>query len=148
MFARLAVLNACSMSSTSSGLSSTSKMSARWSGMRGGAFRCKVKSRAAIHRCFGPDTTAMALNDALHDRQADAGAGEILGAMQPLKHVEQLAGILHVEADPVVGDEEHLFVSHLARADLDAGVVAQFRVLEGVVDDVHEHLLEQRRIAP
>src|ERR1700738_1619901 len=125
----------------SSGLSSTSRMSARWSSMRG-AFRREVKCRALIDRCFGPDTAAVALDDALYDRQADTGACEILRTVQSLKHVEHLVGILHIEADPVVADEEDLLVAYLARADLDNGVVAQSRVLEGVVDEVHEHLLE------
>src|ERR1700687_310651 len=98
----------------SSGLSSTSKMSARWSSMRGGAFRCEVKCCAVIDRGLDPDTAAVALDDALYDCQADAGAREILRAMQSLKHVEQLVGILHVEADPVVADDEDLFVADLA----------------------------------
>src|SRR6185369_16546083 len=99
-------------------------MSARWSSMRG-TFRRKVECRALIHRGFGPDTAAVALDDTLHDCQTDAGTCEILCAMQPLKHVEQLVGILHVEADTVVADQEDLLVAYLARTDLDDGVVAQ-----------------------
>jgi hypothetical protein len=48
----------------------------------------------------------MFLNNPLHGCQTDAGALEILGAMQALEDSEQFVDILHVEADAVVPDHE------------------------------------------
>ena len=47
------------------------------------------------------------VEDALYGRQPNPGALEVLGAMQPLEHAEQLVGVLHAEADAVVADEDH-----------------------------------------
>src|ERR1700674_866074 len=113
LFARLAVLKACSVSLTSLGLSSTSRMSVCSSIMRR-PLHGEVERCPSIDRRLGPNAPAVALDDALHDRQADAGAFEILRAMQPLKHAEKLVGILHVEADAVVANEEHLLLAVIA----------------------------------
>src|SRR6202171_3448951 len=94
VLARLAVLKACSVSLTSLGLSSTSRISARWSAMNL-SLRREVECCPPVDRRLGPDTPAVTLDDALHDRQADAGAFEILDAMQALEYAEQLVGVLH-----------------------------------------------------
>src|ERR1700738_4329927 len=86
-FARLAVLKAFSASFTSLGLSSTSRISARWSVMIWNSRR-EVECRALVNRRFGPDAPAVAMDDALHDRTPDAGAFEIIRALQPLDHAE------------------------------------------------------------
>src|SRR3984893_598528 len=112
-FARLAVLKAFMESFTSLGLSSTSRISARWSVMIWNSRR-EVECRALINRRFGPDSPAVAMDDALHDREADAGAFEILRAMQPLEHAEQLVGVSHIEASTIVADEDDLFTAYLA----------------------------------
>ncbi len=52
-----------------------------------------------------PDAPAVALDDALHDRQADAGAFIFLRAVQPLEDAEELVGVAHVETGAVVADE-------------------------------------------
>ena len=62
----------------------------------------EVKARAAAGFGFGPDVAAMAAHDALHRRQADAGAREVVGAVQALEHAEQAVGVAHVEAGAVV----------------------------------------------
>src|SRR3979411_1356090 len=66
-FARLAVLKAFVGIFTSLGLS------ARWPVMILTSRR-KVECRALVNRRFGPDAPAMAVNDALHGREADASA--------------------------------------------------------------------------
>src|SRR5581483_10416382 len=146
VLARLAVLKACSVSLMSLGLSSTSRMSVRSSCMSG-SLHCKVECRALADARLGPDPSAVAVDDALHDRQADAGPLEIFGAMQPLEHAKELVGVFHVEADSVVADEEDPFTAVVAGADLHRRAVTLARILECVVDQVHEHLLEQRRVA-
>src|SRR5438874_12336468 len=61
--------------------------------------------RAPIRRCFCPHTPAVPMHDPVDNGQPHAGAVVVLGAMQPLKHAEQLVGVAHVEAGPVVLDE-------------------------------------------
>lgn len=65
----------------------------------------EVESRSRIDGCFGPDAAAVAMNDALHGREADARAGKFCLAMQTLEWAEQLAGIAHVESGAVITDE-------------------------------------------
>ena len=67
----------------------------------------EVKRRAFVRLAFGPDAPAMAGDDAVDDRQADAGAFEIVGAMQALEHAEEFLRVALVEADAVVADEVH-----------------------------------------
>ena len=67
-----------------------------------------MKARAAAGLGLGPDVAAVAAHDALHRRQADAGAGEVVGAVQALEDAEQPVGIAHVEAGAVVAHVEDL----------------------------------------
>ncbi len=78
----------------------------------------------------------MALDDAPHAGQADAGALELFHAMQALEYAEQLAGILHVEADAVVPHVDHDLARALFCADLDHRDVTGAAVLHRVVDEV------------
>src|ERR1700677_2260324 len=104
-------------------------MSARWSVMICNPQR-EVECRATIGRGFSPDAAAVPMYDAMHDGEADAGSFEVLRAMQPLEHAEQLADISHVEADPVITDPEHPFAVDLSRSNLDHGLRARSGVLE------------------
>jgi hypothetical protein len=67
-----------------------------------------------IDRRLGPHAPTVTLDDALDDGQTHAGALEILQAVQPLEHAEQLIGIFHVEAGAIVTDEENLLAADLA----------------------------------
>ena len=53
-----------------------------------------------------PDPAAVELDDLLRERQADAGAGVVLAAVQPLEDDEHLVGVLGLDADAVVRDAE------------------------------------------
>ena len=55
---------------------------------------------------FGTNRAAVAMDDALHGGETDAGAFEIFLAMQPLKGPEELIGIFRIEAHSVVAHEE------------------------------------------
>ena len=46
----------------------------------------------------------MALHDSFAHRQADAGAGEFLPAVQSLKNLENTLGMLGIDAYPIVPD--------------------------------------------
>jgi len=63
-----------------------------------------------------PNAPAMAMDDALHNRQSDARAFKFIRAMQPLKNSEQFVCILHVEARAVVADEKDIFHYFPARS--------------------------------
>ena len=56
----------------------------------------------------------------LGDRQAQAMAAPLLGAVQALERLEQLVRIAHVESDPVVADVHVQQVALAFAADLDA----------------------------
>src|SRR5438477_565822 len=106
---RLCLLKAWSVNSTSFGLSSTSRISTICSVIRA-SIKSKVKCRAFVYFSLGPDAPAVAVDDALHDGQADARAFVILGAVQPLEDAEEFVGILHIETHAVVFDKVDLFL--------------------------------------
>ena len=66
----------------------------------------EIERRALAFAAFGTDGAAVALDDALDRRQADAVARELLLVMQPLERPEQLVDVLLVESRAVVADEE------------------------------------------
>jgi N-acetylmuramoyl-L-alanine amidase len=66
------------------------------------------------------------LDDAAHVGEADTGALGLINAVETLKHAKQLVGLLHVEADAVVTDEDDSFGSVCRRrADFDLAVLAR-----------------------
>lgn len=59
---------------------------------------------ADIDLTLGQHLAAMLLDKALDDRQADAGAGKFVHAMQPLEQGEQLILVVLLEAGAIVLD--------------------------------------------
>src|ERR1700730_518455 len=88
--------------------------------------RCRRERRAEVQRrplwraTFRPRAPAVAANDAMYDRQPDAGSRELSLCMHPLEDSKQLVRVLHVESNTVVPDEIHLFVLLPEGADFDA----------------------------
>src|SRR6202162_579869 len=91
----------------------------------------EVERCASIDGRLGPDAPAMALDDSLHDGEADTGAFEVLGAMHSLKYAEQLAGVLGIEADAFSAAGNPAFSCFFARADIDMSLVPAAGVFEG-----------------
>jgi hypothetical protein len=60
------------------------------------------KARAEIGNTFCPDISVMALENALHDGQADAAAGQVWHMVQSLKDPEELVVRRHVEPNAIV----------------------------------------------
>src|SRR5580765_1055777 len=85
-------------SSASWGLSSTSRIF----GFMLLFPQSEIERRPLVRLRFRPHAAAMAVHHALHDREADAGAFELLLVVQALEHAEELVRVLHVEADAVV----------------------------------------------
>src|SRR5580698_9973427 len=116
--------NARNVNSTSSGLSSTSRIGLLFMTVTPiRALRGEGEEERAAFPClgFGPDPAAVAAQDAVHDRQADAAALEFGRRMQPLERVEQLCRVLHVEPGAVVTHEEDLAAGLPDRSHRDGG---------------------------
>jgi hypothetical protein len=80
-------------------------------------------------------------DDALHDRQSDAGALVLARVMKPLKHAEELRCITHVETDSVVAHAVDVVVAGGARIDGDARHVARRGELDRVRKQVQHDLV-------
>src|SRR5579863_3761485 len=133
-------------------LSSTSRISTRFSIITRRSVQGKIEDCPLARSCLGPDTSAVTVDDSLDDRQAHSRPCIIFGPVQSLKNAEQLAGIFHVEPDPIVFDEIRrarlpALLHSRAAADFDDRRQTLPRVLERVGNQVEPHLLEQRRIS-
>src|SRR5690606_4072256 len=117
-------------------------------GERGAIPQREVEACPGAALGLGPDTTAVATDDALDRREADARALELARRMQAAEHLEELARHLHVEAGPVVGHPidgdalDELAVEH------DVGLLAARGVLPGIAQQVLEHDAKQDTVAP
>src|SRR6266480_824551 len=135
-------------SSRSSGLSSTSSISTAFvSFIIQLSFHREIKCGAAIKRGFRPNTTAVTMNNPLHNRQADAGAFKFLSPMQSLEHAEQFVGVLHVKAGAVIGNEIDFFAVIGCRSYFDQRRRAFATVFDRVRNQIHPNLFQQCRIA-
>src|ERR1044071_2564595 len=88
-----------------------------------------------------PDRSAMALDDLLADREADAGAGVFPHRVQPLEDHEDALEVLRLDADAVVGDGDLPRIALVLGADVDARYAGAAE-LERVADQVLEQLRE------
>jgi len=50
----------------------------------------EIKGSSFVHFGFSPDAAAVALDDALNDGEADAGAFKLLDGVQPLKNTKEI----------------------------------------------------------
>src|SRR6266481_1404848 len=135
----LFLCSARSVNVSSSGLSSTSRMTSL---LIDRLLVCKgeVERRAMIHLALRPDASAVPADDALHGRQPDSCALEFRRRMQALKHAEQLRRIRHVEAGPVVTDEIRQWLSRLRNGP---ELFACARHLGSELQRVSQKVLEQ-----
>src|SRR5579884_1729594 len=65
----------------------------------------EIKSRPFFHLYFGPDFSAVSMDDPLNSGQTDSGPLEFAGAMEALKCAEQFIGVGHIESCAVIPDE-------------------------------------------
>src|SRR5205807_142648 len=108
--------------------------------------KAEIEGGALTGAAVGPHPAAVTRDDPVHDRQADSGALERLLRMQALKHAEEPVGVAHVEADAVVAHVIDDVGALTQRAHLDARVVPSGAELDGVRQQIDQHLLEQRAI--
>src|SRR3990172_2597332 len=100
------------------------------------------EARARARPGLDPDPAAMALDDLLADGEADAGA-RVLGArVQPPEDDEDPFPVLRVDADPVVAHREEPLLLARQAGDVDRGSLVGPAELDGVSDEILEHLRE------
>src|SRR6188508_3423674 len=138
MMISLAILllrNARSVKSTSSGLSSTSRISSIGRSSR--SAQGEVERGAFADLAFGPDVPAVAVDDALDGGEADAAAWKVRRRVQPLERPEQVRGEVRVVAGAVVANVERGHAMLIpGRANFDRRLLAAAGELPGVLDQV------------
>lgn len=82
----------------------------------------------------------------LHSRQSDAGSGELILRVQPLKDVEQLGRIRHIEPGAIVANMVAHFAAVTSRPEFNSGVGAFRGEYEGVAQQILENDLYQGRV--
>src|SRR5258708_24098211 len=101
----LLFFSARSVSGSSLGLSSTSRITLLFISCLLGIWECEIERRALVHGPFGPDAPSMPVDDPLHGCQTDTRALEFTCRMETLKCAERFTDIGHVEARAVITDE-------------------------------------------
>jgi len=81
----------------------------------------------------------MAMNDALHRRQADAGARKLGRTMQPLKSPEKRVGIGHIETGSVVANVKRGLAFVFYPSDLDPRIRALAAKVRYVIDPANPY---------
>lgn len=69
----------------------------------------EIERGTLIHCCLHPDSSTMALNNPLYQRQANAGSFIFRSAVQSMKNPEQIPGEAHVETGSVIPDKINFF---------------------------------------
>src|SRR2546423_14209687 len=144
----LLLFRARKVKASSLGLSSTSRITLLSISCLPGIWEGEIKGRPFIHGPLGPDASAVSGNDALHGREADAGAFELPGCMQALERAKQFVGIRHVESRAVITDKIKALAVLPVPAKTDLCLFAMRTELQGVTQQVGEHDSEQALVAP
>src|SRR5690348_4788058 len=84
----------------------------------------------------------MPVNDALDGGQADAGAREFAGGVQPLEYPKQFRRVGHVEAGSIVTNEKRRVFPGL-KTEFDSGIWLPGGKLPGVGQEVVERDAQQ-----
>src|SRR5581483_8375605 len=146
-FASRAPLSASSVSCSSSGLSSTRRISAISISSSGlfmsVSFEREVECGSFADLRFSPDAASVAVNDALDEGEPDSGSLVLGLAVQSLKHAEELVRVPHVESDSVVPHVVNGLAVLLVRAHLDASSLASSAELDCVGEKVGVDLLQE-----
>src|SRR5882672_108447 len=101
----------------------------------------KIERRATVHLRLGPNAASVALYNPLNNRQPDARAFKLVNTVQPLKYVEEFAGVFHVEPRAVVLHEIDALAVFLAPTDVNQRRIAVARVFDRVGKQVRKDLL-------
>jgi hypothetical protein len=96
----------------------------------------KMKRRPGAHRALGPHPPAVTRHDALHQREPDAGTGELRLGMQALEEAERLVVVAHVETHAVVADGIDALRAVLPAAHFDFRALPRAAELDGIGEQV------------
>src|SRR5215813_1653171 len=108
----------------------------------------EVEGGAPVHDALCPDSAPVTGDDTLHGGEPDSGALEHFGAVEPLEHAEQLRYVPHIEPDAIVPHEDDdLLLIAVGAADLDLGLRARARELDGVGEEIDEDEPQHRAVA-
>src|SRR6267143_476607 len=149
-FPILFFFSARSVSVTSSGLSSTSRMVLALiqlpPDVGSEPSYGEVERGPLLDRPLAPHPATVAADDAAHRRQSDSRALELAGGVETLKRPEQLVGVRHVEPGPVVPHVIHRPRLVPSDPEFDARPGMLGGVLPGVAQQVLEDQAEQSRV--
>src|SRR5256714_6544645 len=145
--AMLLFLRARSVSASSLGLSSTRRITLLSIFRLLEVGECEVEGRPLAHGPFGPDPSAVTVDDTLDGGEADARALELVPAVETLERAEQLSGVCHVEARAVVADEVDGLAPLALPTESDLRRVALRGELPSVAQKVREHDFQQALVA-
>src|SRR5439155_2532259 len=138
--------SARSASISSSGLSSTSRITWLCMPIPFVASQTEVDGRAMIRGRLRPGPPAVAVNDPLHGSQANARSIELALLVQALERGKQFVGVSHIEARAVVSHEVRLLLA-VGAPESDRGVWFTRGEFPRVAEQVLQHDAEQMDVA-
>src|SRR5205085_11196988 len=100
----------------------------------------EVKRCASIDISFRPNSSAMAVDDALGSGKPDSGTGKLAHGMKSLKRAEEFFAVCLVEAGAVVAHKKAFCAFTIADADF----YSRRRNLAGELPGVGKEILQQR----
>src|SRR5438552_2912583 len=89
----------------------------------------------------------MTQDNALHQREPNPGAFELVAAVQPLEYAEEFRAVLHVEPDAVVANVVRILVSAFLESDLDGRTLPGASEFESIRNQVVENLSNHCAVA-
>src|SRR3954471_18473919 len=107
----------------------------------------EIKCRSCIRLGFGPHPPAMLVGDALYHCKTGSVPLELIRAVESLEDPEQLAGIRHLEAHPIVLYRQPDLAVHLNWPDPDRCPFSGPGKLDGVREQVADSDFGQAWIA-
>jgi len=96
---------------------------------------------------LGPCPPAVALYDSAHDSEADARSSEILGSVQPLEHLKSLLAYCMSKPAPLSCTRIVVIPASPLKLSITTWFGRFAGILYGVGEQVHQHLVKQRKIA-
>src|SRR5438445_7691684 len=108
----------------------------------------KIECRPFAHLCLSPDTSAVAMDDALSQSQAHTGSFKFIVVVQPLEDPEKLFRVLRIEPNAVVFDVIDVVFCVASTADFNHGAFPPLSELNRVGQQMNQNLAKQKRITP
>jgi hypothetical protein len=107
----------------------------------------KKEGRSQARRRLCPDATAMSMNDSFHNCQANPGTAKLPFAVQALKRIEQLFGVLRIESSAVIANEKYRLPFLNFDANLDPWAGRPATELPRIVEQITDRKPQHRQIA-